>query len=173
MEGGSVRARGRFERREYLAARFREHALGAQGIASSIIAVAGIVAVLALSTIDPAQRGLYLGEAFAFFALGAAIPLLAMDRARKAWNSQPSFRGDIEYLADAEGVEERRDDRAGKAEWREFRSIRERRAYFCIDLGMQRRAFIPKRFFASPEDVELFRELARAAGKPVRGRPRP
>jgi hypothetical protein len=95
----------------------------------------------------------------AFIALGLVLfPYL---RLRSVFRKAPGFKKPVKYMLNAQGMRFESDDAKGEYNWSVFARVLETRKAFALAQTDYAATYIPKRCFASPEDISIFRQLVR------------
>jgi hypothetical protein len=93
-------------------------------------------------------------------AATACLPLYTYWRARSAFRRQWWLQQPTHYTFDRRGIASRAPSYSGFREWRRIWRVEENGRSFLIYLSQSQVVVIPKRFFASRDDILAFRELA-------------
>jgi YcxB-like protein len=94
-----------------------------------------------------------------FIALGLLLfPYL---RLRSAVRKAPGFKKRARYIFDAQGIRFESEDAKGEYKWSAFATVLETRRAFALAQTDYAATYVPKRCFASPNDIAIFRQLMR------------
>jgi hypothetical protein len=135
-------------------------------LASGLLTVGAILLVLSFVSVtggdSPHEMRFWAGVSVSV----GWVTLLGLLRERQLlqdlWRRLAAAHDRIDLRADHSGLHQRQRSYSGQAEWPYFISCRESPRLFLLYFNRGQYAIIPKRAFASIEDIESFRKLATA-----------
>jgi uncharacterized membrane protein (DUF485 family) len=80
-------------------------------------------------------------------------------RARKEFNSDQLIKSEIQYVANDDGINQKRGKSNSYFEWNDIISSYEDKELFRLYVSKNKAIIIPKRYFSSEEDLLLFKRL--------------
>lgn len=89
-----------------------------------------------------------------------ALLLFPYLRVRALFRKSPLFQKPVRYTFNAEGLRFEADGASGTFKWSAYDRVVETRKVFALSMA-NTGTYVPKRCFASPGDVALFRQLVR------------
>ncbi|HEX8916498.1 MAG TPA: YcxB family protein [Humisphaera sp.] len=107
----------------------------------------------------PANVPGYILPLLAGLFFTAGLPLVAWVSAPAAFRRQPALGDDVQLTVTEAGLAVRGAAAAGEERWPLYTSYLETRHLFLLYHGPRTFRLVPKRAFASPADVEAFRDL--------------
>ncbi|HKT47191.1 MAG TPA: YcxB family protein [Candidatus Acidoferrales bacterium] len=123
-----------------------------------------------LSTFQIILIGLFVGIGIVLGVLLLAVlaaRLLAYFATRSLVRSKPTALNPTSYVFSPEGIEYSNPTSSGRFDWSTYLRIRETPDQFLLFVQKRFANFLPKRAFASDEQMQAFRSLARAHFKGV------
>ena len=166
--GGVMELRGRIVVGDLMAAQWVHVRPRRSSAALGVVLLGLIVVVMASSFLEHRQ---WLMDPVTWILLGSVAYLAFMAfvwfprKIRRSYSQRKDFQHEISMMASSTGLEMRTEQGYNLKPWSDYLNWKEGRSVFLLYLSDNLFQMVPKRFFATHEDIDAFRDVIRESVK--------